>query len=282
MRRIVFYIRISTDGQDKAETDENQLRDLYKVYNKTDVIRVYKDTGSGADSSRADLKELRADAKRGLFDVVAVWDTSRLARDTILALTLRAEFKALGIKIEVMGKEKDDSDDAKIYTLIESWMDEREREKIKSRFISGRERRLSENKLIGCYPPYGYNHIRRDKDKGTDASFQVNEKEAKIVKLIFQWYIELESMFLVAKRLMEKRIKTRGKGGEPKFFCVSMVSKILRRETYIGNHYFGKSSPSVAKYHIYKVHKHKLTGRKKNPKSEWRMVKVPAIIDIEI
>lgn len=279
LRRIVFYVRVSTDGQDKDETDENQLRDLYKVYRKTDVVKVYKDVGSGADPNRTSLQELRADAKKGLFDVVAVWDTSRLARDTILALTLRAEFKALGIKIEVMGKEKDDSDDAKIYTLIESWMDEREREKIKSRFTSGKNRRLAEGKLIGSYPPYGYDHIRRDKEKGTDASFRINEKEAKVVLKVFKWYLELESIFLVTKRLFEKGIKTRGKGTEPKFFVPSMVKKILSRESYIGNHYFGKSSPCIAKFHIHKVRKHRLTGRRMNPRSDWKLVKIPAILN---
>ncbi|MGD0576497.1 MAG: recombinase family protein [Candidatus Staskawiczbacteria bacterium] len=282
MKRVVFYIRVSTDGQEKSETPENQLRDLYKIYNKSDVVKIYEDTGSGADRDRRGLTELRKDAQKKLFDVVAVWDTSRLARDILLALTLRDEFKALGIKIEVMGRERDDSDDAKIYTLIESWMDERERAKIKSRFVSGRERRLSEGKLIGCYPPYGYNHIRRNKEKGTDARLEINEPEARIVRLVFKWYIELESIFMVAQRLREKKILTRGRNGVPRFFQTSSLSRMLKRETYIGNQYFGKSSPCQSKFHIYKNRKYKLTGRKLNPKSEWRCVKVPAIIDKDI
>lgn len=282
LKRIVFYIRVSTDAQDKAETNENQLRDLYKVYNKADVvvIKVYEDTGSGADPDRPDLKQLREDAKKGLFDVVAIWDTSRLARDIMLALTLREEFKSLGIKIEVMGKERDDSDDAKIYTLIESWMDERERVKIKSRFTSGKNRRLAEGKLIGSYPAFGYDHVRRDKEKGIDAYFKVNEQEAAMVLKIFNLYIELESIFKVAIRLKAEGIKSRGKNGEPGYFQCSTLRKILGNEDYIGNHYFGKTSPCVAKYHIYKVRKHRLTGRKKNPRSEWRSVKVPTIIDM--
>ena len=33
-KRIAFYLRVSTDGQEKAETIDNQLRELYQVYEK--------------------------------------------------------------------------------------------------------------------------------------------------------------------------------------------------------------------------------------------------------
>ena len=283
MRRVVFYCRVSTDNQEKSETIDNQKRDLYKVYNKADVIKIYEDNpGSGADPDRRGLAELRRDAQKKMFDVIALWSSDRLARDLKLSLILRDEFKELGIAVEIMGKEREDSDMGKLMGVLEGAMDEMERARIKRRFISGRERRLSEGKLIGCYPPYGYNHIRRNKEKGTDASFEINEQEANIVRKIFKWYIELESIFLVTRRLRDKNIRTRGRNGVPRFFSCSMISKVLRREDYIGNHYFGKSSPCPAKFHINKNRKYNITGRRKNPKSEWRMVKVLPIIDVDI
>ncbi len=282
LRRIAFYIRVSTDNQEKAETSGNQKRDLYKVYNKAEVVGIYEDTGSGADPDRKDLKRLLQDAKKKMFDVVAVWDGSRLARDVKLFLIIKDELKDSGVKIEIMGKEREDSDSGRLLEIIEAAVDQIERGRIKRRFISGRERRLAEKKLIGCYPPYGYFHIRRNKEKGTDAELKVNEKEARIVRLIFKWYIELESMFLVAQRLMEKKILTRGRNGKPRFFQTSTISRMLRREDYIGIHWFGKSSPCQAKFHIYKNRKYKLTGRKKNPKEEWRGVAVPAIVEKDI
>ena len=111
MRRIALYCRVSTDNQEKAETIGNQLKDLYKVYNKTDVVKVYEDNpGSGADPDRAGLWELRKDAQKKLFDVVGVWASDRLARDLKLSLILRDEFKELGIAVEIMGKEREDSE----------------------------------------------------------------------------------------------------------------------------------------------------------------------------
>ena len=283
MKRVALYCRVSTDNQEKSETIDNQKRDLYKVYNRAEVFKVYEDNpGSGADPDRAGLNELRRDAQRKMFDVIGIWESDRLARDLKLSLILRDEFKELGIAVEIMGKEREDSDMGRLMGVLEGAMDEMERARIKRRFISGRERRLSEGKLIGCYPPYGYRHVRRDKEKGTDAYFEVNEQEAVTVRKIFKWYLELESIFLVTKKLKDDGIKTRGRGGEPRFFQCSTVSKILRRDDYIGDHYFGKSSPCVAKFHIYKIRKHRFTGRRRNPRLEWRGIKVPVIINKEI
>ena len=120
MRRIALYCRVSTDNQEKAETIGNQLKDLYKVYNKTDVVKVYEDNpGSGADPDRAGLWELRKDAQKKLFDVVGVWASDRLARDLKLSLILRDEFKELGIAVEIMGKEREDSEMGKFMGVIE-------------------------------------------------------------------------------------------------------------------------------------------------------------------
>src|SRR3989344_2462112 len=279
MRRIALYCRVSTDNQEKSETIDNQKRDLYKVYNKTDVIKIYEDNpGSGADPDRPGLWELRKDAQKKMFNVIGLWDSSRLARDLKLSLILRDEFKELGIGIEVMGRERDDTDTGKLVSIMEATMDELERNRIKRRFISGRDRRLSEGKLIGCYPPYGYRHVRRDKEKGTDAYLEIYEPEALIVRKTFDLYIKYESILLVAQHLMKEGIRGRGKGRSgPGFMQASMIKKILSRETYIGNQYHGKSSPCIAKFHINKVRKHRFTGRRFNPKSEWKQIQVPII-----
>ena len=282
MRRVALYCRVSTDTQEKEETIENQLRELRKVYEKDQIIKVYTDTASGSDLDREGLNELRRDAQKKLCDVVGVWDTSRLARDTKLTLILLEEFRQNDIQIEVMGKPLEDSPEGKFLITMLAALDEMEKEKIKRRFMAGKRRLLAEGKLIGCYPPYGYNYVRKDRQKGIETHFEINEEEARIVRKVFQLYLELQSIFLVAKKLAELGIKNRGKGLEkPKLFHASMVKKMLRNEVYIGNWYYGKTSPCLAKYHIKEERKHKLTGRKINPKSDWVLIKVPPIIDKE-
>ncbi|MEO0118684.1 MAG: recombinase family protein [candidate division WOR-3 bacterium] len=240
MKRVALYCRVSTDQQEKEETIENQIRELKKIYENDEIVKIYTDTASGSDLDRKELNELRTDAQKKLFDTIGVWDTSRLARDTKLTLILLEEFKQNGIKIEVMGKPLEDSPEGKFLVTMLAALDEMEKEKIKRRFMAGKKRLLAEGKLIGCYPPYGYKYVR-DKQKGIEPHFEINEEEARIVRKVFQLYLELQSIFLVAKKLAELGIKNRGKGlDKPKFFHASMVKKILRNEVYIGNFYYGK------------------------------------------
>ena len=136
MKEVALYCRVSTDTQEKGETIENQLRDLYRVYNKKDIVKVYIDNpASGADLEREGLSELRADAQKGLFNVVGIWDSSRLARDVKWALVLRDELKENGVQIEIMGKERDNSETGKLFSVLEATMDELERERIKRRTL---------------------------------------------------------------------------------------------------------------------------------------------------
>ncbi|MCM8808337.1 MAG: recombinase family protein [Candidatus Omnitrophica bacterium] len=100
------------------------------------------------------------------------------------------------------------------------------------------------------------------------------------MRKIFQLYSELQSIFLVTKKLAELGIKNRVKRlDKQKFFHASMVKKILKNEVYIGNFYYGKTSLCEAKFHLKEEKRHKLTGRKINPRSEWVLIKAPAIID---
>ena len=111
MRRIAYYLRVSTGRQEKEETIDNQRRDLGKIYDRREIVRTYEDNpGSGADPDRQGLKRLLNDARLGLFDTVAVWDSSRLARDVKLFLSIKDELKECRVRVEIMGKERDDSD----------------------------------------------------------------------------------------------------------------------------------------------------------------------------
>ena len=84
------------------------------------------------------------------------------------------------------------------------------------------------------------------------------------------------------RELFREDVKTRGRGGVPRYFSPSMIKKILRRDDYAtGNHYYGKTSPCVAKFHVKKDRKHKLTGRILHPRMDWKVAKIPTILDMD-
>lgn len=78
MKRAALYARVSTADQ----TTVNQLLDLRQMVQQRgyEVVEEYIDQGiSGAKARRPALDKMMADARRGQFDVVVVWDARRCA-----------------------------------------------------------------------------------------------------------------------------------------------------------------------------------------------------------
>jgi DNA invertase Pin-like site-specific DNA recombinase len=62
-----------------------------------DLYRTYSDRASGTKENRRGLDELRADARRGAFDVVVVFRFDRFARSVKQLVLALEEFRSLGI-----------------------------------------------------------------------------------------------------------------------------------------------------------------------------------------
>lgn len=97
-RRAAIYARVSTGAQDT----ENQLRVLREVAERSGwgIVHEYRETASGVTARRPELDRMLADAARRRFDVVMVWDISRLGRSL---RDLLNTFEALrAVKVDLM------------------------------------------------------------------------------------------------------------------------------------------------------------------------------------
>ena len=97
MKRAAFYLRVSTLDQ----RPENQLADLQQLAQQRGwtAVEQYTDHGfSGARARRPSLDQLLTDARRGHFDVVAVWACDRLARSTKHFLEVLDELNHLHVE----------------------------------------------------------------------------------------------------------------------------------------------------------------------------------------
>jgi DNA invertase Pin-like site-specific DNA recombinase len=110
MKRAAVYVRVSTAKKrpagSKGITDDDYIQNPHLqvmalaqtiLARKWKAVKQYSDRGSGADRSRPAYRELLADAKRGLFDVVLVWRFDRFARSTRELINALEEFRELGI-----------------------------------------------------------------------------------------------------------------------------------------------------------------------------------------
>lgn len=98
-RRAAIYARVSTGSQDT----ENQLRALREVAERSGwaVAHTYTETASGATSRRPKLDAMLADAARRRFDVVMVWDISRLGRSLRDLLNTFEALRAVRVDLHI-------------------------------------------------------------------------------------------------------------------------------------------------------------------------------------
>jgi DNA invertase Pin-like site-specific DNA recombinase len=104
--RCCLYLRASSvkktrtsDGEEylqRPEIQEERLRRLCEQRGWT-VAGVYSDRASGRKEARPELNRLMQDARRGLFDVVAVAAFDRFARSSQHLLSALEEFRSLRI-----------------------------------------------------------------------------------------------------------------------------------------------------------------------------------------
>jgi DNA invertase Pin-like site-specific DNA recombinase len=137
-KRCAIYIRVST-GDQNADLQRNELPE-YCQFRKWDTVEVYSDTMSRAKDRRPALDRLMADARRGKFDVVAVWRFDRFARSTSHLLRALEEFQALSIDFVSLRESIDTSTPTgkMVFTVLAA-VGELERCTIRERVIAGQK-----------------------------------------------------------------------------------------------------------------------------------------------
>ena len=276
-----FYGRVSTQRQEDEETIENQVlttKDFAKDNGHT-IIKEYRDEGwSGTILARPALDELRIDTKKKLWEAVIVYDPDRFARKYSYQALIIDELEEAGIKVLFVTTPppKDDSD--RLLYGVKGLFAEYERTRIADRFRLGKLRKAREGNVVTGQAPFGYTYILKTKDR--EGYYEINKREANIVKMIFKWIGE-EGLTIrkVVKKFEELGIPPRkSKRG---VWNTSTLVNLLRNETYIGNAHYNRSYAVVPEKPLKneKYKKIKKTSRKFKPEQEWISIKTPAIID---
>ena len=283
-KMIAIYARVSTGRQENEETIKNQLmvvQDLAKKNNWL-IVKEYIDDGwSGDILARPELDKLREDAKKKIWEAVLMYDPDRLARRYSYQELVMDELVEAGIEVIFITVPSPKNGEEKLMHGFRGLFAEYERVKITERFRLGKLRKAREGHLLLSQPKYGYNYIpKKDRQHGY---YEVNEREAKIVKMIFEW-VALEKLTIrgVVKRLLEMKILPRkSKRG---VWSTSTLSTLLRDKTYIGEAHYLKSYGVVPKNPIKKevYKKIKKTSRKIRPEEDWIKIPVPEIINEDI
>ena len=183
--RLVAYCRVSTDKDEQLESLANQQEffEKFATRNHHDLIKIYSDEGiSGKQmKNRKEFLQLLEDAKLGLFDMVAVKDISRFARNTVDFLIAIRELKALNIEVQFVSINQTILGNSEFVLTMFSAIAQEESANLSSRVKFGKRVNAKHGKVPNFI--YGYDWIDR-------FTLKINEIQAKIVREIFHMYVE--------------------------------------------------------------------------------------------
>lgn len=205
---IYCRLSVSDDRNEKEESQSIQNQKLFLMdYAKKQNFMVYKiysdEDFSGLDELRPAFHELLVDAQKGLFEIVICKTLSRFTRDReLLERYLHGIFPLIGVRFisVVDGIDTDYKNTKKagqLYGLINEWYSEDLSENIRAVFLN----KMKAGQYIGSFAPYGYLKIQNDRHR-----LCIDEEAAKIVKYIFESFIEKQKYVEVSRMLYAKKI----------------------------------------------------------------------------
>lgn len=267
-KRVAAYARVSS-GKDamlhSLSAQVSYYSEFIQNHRGWEYSGVYVDEAfTGTKEIRPEFQRLLEDCRNAKIDMVITKSISRLARNTVTMLETVRELKDLNIDV-YFEKENIHSlsgDGELMLTILASFAQEESRsvsENCKWRIRKGFE----EGELVNLRFMYGY---RIGKGK-----IEINEDEAKIVRMIFKDYINGKGCRVIAKKLREMNVK-KLRGGT---WSAVRVGEIIKNEKYTGNALLQKK---YVKDHLTK----KLVFNKGNLPMYYAEATHPAIIDIEI
>lgn len=226
--RIAAYCRVSTDHTDQLNSLEAQREffELYAKQNSHKLFRIYADEGITGTSMkrRVEFQKLMNDAKYGFFDLVVVKDVSRFARNTVDFLQSIRTLKGMGIGTIFVTNNMTTLGDSEFILTIFSAMAQEESANLSKRVKFGKDI----NSKKGRVPPriFGYDRI-------DNFTLRINEKEAVIVRDIYDMYIHQG----LGTRLIALTLERRGDTTKYGFDWNSRaVRRILDNPIYSGHY----------------------------------------------
>lgn len=261
-KRAVTYARVSGDDRDtdgrNLKSQAEMCRDHCRKHGYTIVEALAEDIkgASGADFDLPQLTRLLEMAQAGEFDVLVVREVDRLSRDQIKAAIIRRDLKKCGVTIEYVLYDFAPGPAGDMARQMMEVIAEYQRQDTILKMGRGRRNSVkSGNVNVSGRPPYGY-HVVEDRqgDKLLRRRLELYEPEARIVRMIFDWYTAGEdgqrlTVNGITRRLRElgiptpcehNRLKGQNKTAGACDWARDVVVRMLKNETYTGRWYYGK------------------------------------------
>lgn len=305
--KVSAYCRVSTDSEQQEKSFEAQYsyfnreirgrgNELFKVYGDEgetgtklnnrkqfnqmlydagiDIIENYRKDAPlnryGNIDKRIKKKHINYEEseREPLFDEIWIKNTSRFARNT-LSFQIVEKLRNKGVHIYFVEQNINTKDLSADFLLkLFQLFDEQESRDKSSKVMFGlKERAKTKGTIATTTHIYGYKYIKETN------SLKIIEEEAKIIRLIYQLYLDGYGTRRIINHLNDNKLYTRKK----KSFCPSTIKRILSNEKYSGTNVRNKYTNG----RIFNKHSYAHI----NDRSEWIIQedheRIEAIIDKE-
>ncbi|EHI70226.1 recombinase family protein [Streptococcus ictaluri] len=174
-------------------------------------------------SKRKEYQRLLSDCRKGEVDIILTKSISRFGRNTVELLKTIRELKQLNISVRF---EKENIDtlttDGELLLTLLSTLAEEESKAISENIKWKVKKQFEQGLPYIKQDMYGY--------RFKETKYEIEPREAEVVKQVYAWYLEGEQPTFIARKLNEQGIKTR-KGNR---FSRSIIHRILGQEAYTG------------------------------------------------
>ncbi len=264
--RAAVYCRVSKENEKSIDGQELECR-RYAASQRWEVVRVYREDGHPASEEKAWTRpvfnQMMEDAERGEFNVLLVWESSRISRNALHSKLVKSDLRKIGVHIAYANRpgQPDASEDDGAFLLegIEEILAEMETRQT-SRRIRRAKKHRAEKGLWNGDNPYGYCRGNcldcRDPNgpgycpeagkpsKGDGRVLIPHPRDGEGLRLAFEWYVaDHLSDRQVAERLNAAGYRTNRKHtvkkefkreGGPHPFTKDTVCFMLQNPFYLG------------------------------------------------
>lgn len=229
----VGYCRFSSENQADGFSIEAQKNAINEFASRMgyEIIRFYVDEAKSGTTTegRTAFLDMLSDSKNHEFQVVIVHKLDRFARSRIDSAVSKKVLKDNGVRLISVLEQLDDSPESIILESVLEGMNEYYSKNLSRETKKGMKVAGAKGRILGTIP-YGYIANKENK-------FQIVEKEAKNVQLIYDCFNKGMTFKALRETLKKQNIQTRA----GKWFNDSYLRQMLMNPVYMGDYHFGEA-----------------------------------------
>lgn len=194
MNRCVIYARVSTEKQEEKDSLVNQIKRCtsYAEMRGFEIIQTLSDVESGSKDDRKEYLILKDMIKKESFDVLVVWEFSRISRNAREFISIMEELKTHNIELICIQQQIDTSTvTGKAVANLIAVISELEKDTVSMR-VKDRMLQLIKSGRYVSTKPFGYKY-------NSNKLLEIDENEAYIIRDVFTRFLKGESRNSIAE-----------------------------------------------------------------------------------